>query len=209
MDVQFYGANCVVISGKQTRLVVDDNLSELGAKTVSKDGDIVLLTGSHTGSPAKTSKLTIDQPGEYEVSGVSVYGIAARAHTDEEDRKTAVMYKLMLDDTSVLITGHIYPELSDSQLEAIGMVDVMFVPVGGNGYTLDGVGALKLIKKIEPKLVVPTHFDDASLNFPVPQQPLDQCLKALAMEPKETVAKLKLKPGELGDVTQLVVLEKS
>ena len=49
------------------------------------------------------------------------------------------------------------------------MVDVMFVPVGGNGYTLDGVGALKLIKKVEPKLVVPTHYDDAMLQFPMPQ----------------------------------------
>ena len=209
MDVQFYGANCIVIGGKQARVVVDDNLTDLGAKSVSKEGDVVLLTGTQGGQAAKSPKIVIDQPGEYEVSGVSVYGISARAHTDEEGKKTATMYKLILDDTSVLITGHVYPELSDDQLEAIGMVDVMFVPVGGNGYTLDGIGALKLIKKVEPKLVIPTHYDDSSLNFPVPQQPLDQCLKALAMEPKETTAKLKLKSGELGDVTQLIVVEKS
>jgi L-ascorbate metabolism protein UlaG (beta-lactamase superfamily) len=89
------------------------------------------------------------------------------------------------------------------------MVDVMIVPVGGNGYTLDGIGALKLIKKIEPKVVIPTHFDDRSLTFPVPQQPLDQALKSLAMEPKETVSKLRLKGSELGDLSQLIVLEKA
>ena len=209
MDVQFYGANCIVISDRQARVVVDDNLAELGSKSVSKEGDIALFTQAHTGTLAPAPKLMIDQPGEYEVSGISIYGIAARAHIDEEGKKTATMYKLIVDDTNVLITGHIYPELSDDQLEAIGMVDVMVVPVGGNGYTLDGVGALKLIKKIEPKLIIPTHFDDSSLKFPVPQQPLDQCLNALAMEPKETIAKLKLKAGEVGDVTQLVVLEKS
>lgn len=209
MDVQFFGANCIVISGKQARLVVDDNLTDMGAKTVAKEGDIVLSTVYYPGTPEKSPKLIIDQPGEYEVSGISVYGISARAHTDEEGQKTATMYKLILDDTSVLITGHVYPELSDDQLEAIGMVDVMFVPVGGNGYTLDGVGALKLIKKVEPKIVIPTHYDDPALKFPVPQQTLDQCLKALAMEPKETTAKLKLKSGELGDVTQLIVVEKS
>lgn len=208
MDVQFYGANCVVISGKQARLVIDDNLAELGAKGASKDGDVALFTTHYDNHP-KGTKIVLDQPGEYEVSGVSIYGIAARAHVDEEGRKTATMYKLMLDDTSVLITGHVYPELSDSQLEAIGMVDVMIVPVGGNGYTLDGLGALKLIKKIEPKVVIPTHFDDAALSFPVPQQTLEQALKALAMEPKETLSKLKLKGGELGDITQLVLLEKS
>ena len=208
MDVQFYGANCIVISGKQARLVIDDNLSELGAKSVAKEGDIALFTHPTDTKPVHPAKLTVDQPGEYEVSGVSIYGITARAHIDEEGQSTAIMYKLMLDDVSVLVTGHIYPELSDDQLEAIGMVDVMFVPVGGNGYTLDGIGALKLIKKIEPKLVIPTHYDDSALTFPVLQQPLDQCLKVLAMEPKETTTKLKLKAADLGDVTQLVVVER-
>lgn len=207
MDVQFYGANCLVLSNKQSRFVIDDNLAELGAKSVAKDGDVVLYTGSLGHS--KTAKLLIDQPGEYEVSGVSVYGIAARAHTDEEGHKSATIYKLMLDDMNILVTGHIYPELSDDQLEVIGMVDVMFVPVGGNGYTLDGVGALKLIKKIEPKLVIPTHYDDPALKFQVPQQNLEPALKSLAMEPRETTTKLRLKSTDLADTTQLIILEKS
>ena len=74
---------------------------------------------------------------------------------------------------------------------------------------LDGIGALKLVKKIEPKLVVPTHYEDGGLKFPVPQQSLEQALKALAMEPKETTQKLRLKPGDLADLTQLMVLERS
>lgn len=208
MDMQFHGANCLTLTTKRARITVDDNLADLGGKTVTKADDIVLFTGAH-GDPAHQPKILIDQPGEYEVSGVSMYGIAARAHMDEENKKTATMYKLIIDDMRVLITGHVYPELSDKQLETIGMIDVMFVPVGGYGYTLDGVGALKLIKKIEPKLVVLTHYDTKGLTFPVPQQPLDEALKAIGMEPKETVAKLKLKPTDLADTTQLVVLERS
>src|SRR5690606_14178597 len=157
MEVQFYGANCLVMSNKQARLVVDDNLETLGLKGVTKDGDISLFTSTGNPLASKKAKLVVDQPGEYEVSGVSVYGIAARAHMDEEGQHTATMYKLVLEDINVLVTGHIHPDLSDGQMEEIGMVDVMFVPVGGNGYTLDGVGALKLIKKVEPKLVIPTH----------------------------------------------------
>lgn len=206
MDIQFYGANCLAINTKQARLVIDDNLEELGKKPVAKQGDIVLFTGPH-GSPAQEPKIVIDQPGEYEVSGVSIYGIATRAHIDEEKQKNTTMYKIITDDLRILVVGHAYPELSDSQLETIGMVDVMLVPVGGNGYTLDGIGALKLIKKVEPKLVIPTHYDAKGLQYPVPQQELSQALTALAMEPKETVAKLKIKPGELSDVTQLVLLE--
>jgi L-ascorbate metabolism protein UlaG (beta-lactamase superfamily) len=208
MDFQFHGANCLTVTTKQARLTVDDNLADLGAKPVGKHGDVALFTGPH-GNTAAGAKLLVDRPGEYEVSGVSVYGIQARAHMDEEGKMTATMYKLVVEDISALITGHIYPELSDDQLEAIGMVDVMIVPVGGNGYTLDGIGALKLIKKIEPKLIIPTHYDDSTLQFPVPQQSLEQVLKSLAMEPKETVPRLKLNVGFVSESMDLVVVTRS
>ncbi len=206
MDIQFYGANCITLASKHARIVIDDTTAEIGGKEVTKAGDVNLYTMAH-GLPKQEPKIIIDQPGEYEVSGVSIYAIAARAHMDEPGAHTATMYKLVSDDLRILVTGHIYPELSDKQLEQIGMIDVMFVPVGGNGYTLDAVGALKLIKKVEPKLVIPTHFD-TDLNFAVPQQPLADALRGLAMEPKETITKLKLKPSDLTETTQLIVLEK-
>lgn len=206
MDLQFYGANCLSVSYKGTRIIIDDNLAELGGKSVLKADDVALYTGSAPTS--SNARLTFNGPGEYEVSDISVIGVAARAHIDA-DGENATIFKLIVGDQSVLFTGHIYPELSEAQLEAIGMVDVMVVPVGGNGYTVDPVGALKLIKEIEPKLVIPTHYADKALKFPVPQQDLANALKELGMEPKETVAKLKLKGGELSDLTQLIVLEKS
>jgi len=206
MDMQFYGANCVVLSNKQTRVVIDDNLASLGAKGVVKDGDICLFTMAHEAVPG-APKLVIDMPGEYEASNVSIFGLQARAHMDEDGQKSAVMYKITWGDVRVLVTGHVFPKLTDAELEAIGIVDVMFVPVGGNGYTLDATGALQLIKAVEPKLVVPTHYDDAKLKFEVPQAALEDALKNMSMEPKETVVKLQFKPAEVTDTTQLVVLE--
>jgi L-ascorbate metabolism protein UlaG (beta-lactamase superfamily) len=206
MDLQFHGANCISVTYKGTRLVIDDNLAELGGKSVVKADDVALYTSRHEGEvPAR---LVFDGPGEYEVSDVSVIGVAARAHMDA-DGKNATLFKLIVGDLNVLITGHISPELSETQAEQIGMVDVMLVPVGGNGYTVDPVGALKLIKEVEPKLVIPTHYADKALNFPMPQQELSNALKELGMEPKETTSKLRLKPSELSDLTQLIVLEKS
>jgi len=206
MDIQFYGANCVSIANKQARVVVDDNLAELGGKSILKEGDIALFTGAHT-APSVSLKLLVDQPGEYEVSNISIYGIQARAHMDEAGKKDATMYKLMLDDLRILVTGHVYPELSERQLEDIGMVDIMVVPVGGHGYTTDVVGALKLVKQIEPKLLIPTHYADNKLNFPVPQVSLEDALKELAMEPKESTDKLRLRTGDLGETLQLIVLK--
>lgn len=207
MDIQFYGANCVAITHKGQRVVVDDNLADLGAKSIIKPDDVALFTGAH--GEATNARLTLDSPGEFEVADISIIGLGARAHIDEEGKKNATIFKLVFSDINVLVVGHVYPELSEAQLEAIGIVDVLIVPVGGSGYTLDPVGALKLIKAIEPKLVIPTHYNDKALKFPVPQLELAEALKELGMEPKETTAKLRLKPHELGDITQLTILEKS
>jgi L-ascorbate metabolism protein UlaG (beta-lactamase superfamily) len=208
MELQYYGANCVRLASKKAVIVVDDNLADVGSKSVTKAGDVALFTAAH-GQPSTEVKLSIDQPGEYEVSDISITGVAARAHIDEADQHTATIYKIVADDLRIVVLGHVYPELSDVQLEALGTVDVLVVPVGGSGYTLDGVGALTLIKEIEPKLVIPTHYADKSINYPVPQAALEEALKSLSMEPREEpVTKFKIKPTDLSDVTQLVVLEK-
>ncbi len=208
MDIQFYGANCLVISSKQTRIIIDDNLATLGGKSVTKEGDVCLFTADH---PVVTTKpkIVIDMAGEYEASNVSIFGMQAQSHMDTDKQKSATMYKLTWGETNILITGHIYPKLTETQLEAIGLIDIMFVPVGGNGYTTDATGALQLIKQVEPKLVIPTHYADSSLSYEVPQQSLEEALKGLGMEPKETTKKLQYKPGEASDTTQLVILEKA
>ncbi len=208
MDIQFYGANCLVLSNKQARIIIDDTLAELGGKAVTRDGDICLFTVAHPSS-MPGAKITIDMPGEYEVNGVNIYGLQTRAHTDEEKARSATMYKITVGDTKVLVTGHVFPKFSETKLEDIGLVDVMCVPVGGHGYTLDAVGALQIIKQVEPKLVILTHYADKDLKLPVPQQPLDEVLKTLGMEPKETTKKLQLKVAEMTDTTQLIILEKS
>lgn len=206
MDIQFFGANSIGITTKQARIVVDDNLADLGGKSIAKNDDILLFTGAH--KAVASARLIVDQPGEYEVAGISIYGIPARSHLDEATGQSATMYKVVTDDISFLIVGHVFPDLSDAQLEMIGMVDIMVVPVGGNGYTLDAIGALKLIKKVEPKIVIPTHYDEKKLHYPVPQQNLEEALKQLSMEVQETTSKFKPKAESLVEgQTKLVILE--
>jgi L-ascorbate metabolism protein UlaG (beta-lactamase superfamily) len=205
MDIQFYGANCLAITHKSTKIIVDDNLESLGKKSVIKPGDVALYTSDKPeSSPAR---LVFNGPGEYEVGDVSIVAIDATPFMNDDSGKMVTMYKLATNELSILVTGHILGDLSGSQLERIGQVDVLFVPVGNGGYTLDPIGALKLIKDIEPKIVVPTHYKEAGLKYPVGQTDLETAIKELAMEPKERVIKLKIKPAELTEMTQLVVLE--
>lgn len=207
MDIQFFGANCLRIVTKKASITVDDNLKDMGLKSITKPGDISLFTGSH-GEPDIQTKMIIDQPGEYEVSDISIKGIAARGHMEESGKREETIFQVMIDDIRLVILGHVYPQLDNEQLEAIGTTDILCVPVGGNGYTLDPAGALKLIKEIEPKIIIPTHYSDSAIKYPVPQLTLEEAIKGLSMEVSETVQKLKIKGGEFGEAARLIVLER-
>jgi L-ascorbate metabolism protein UlaG (beta-lactamase superfamily) len=206
VELSYFGANCIRITTKKAQVVVDDNLQKLGLKAVTKPTDISLKTFKEV--PDHEARFKIDMPGEYETAGIIVHGVAARAHMDEEGKSSATIYTLEADGTRVAILGHIYPELSEDQLEEIGMVDIAVVPIGNSGYTLDAVGALKIIKQIEPKVVIPTHFADKDIKYEVPQVELRDALKNFGMESGETLDKYKYKPSDLTDAMKLVVLNR-
>jgi L-ascorbate metabolism protein UlaG (beta-lactamase superfamily) len=206
VELQYYGANCVRINTKGASIVVDDNLAKLGLKSVTKPTDIALRTSSLI--PSDGEQFSADMPGEYEVADVVIHGVAARSHMDEEGKLSATIFTVAANDLKIAIIGHVYPELNEDQLEQIGLVDVVVIPVGGNGYTLDGTGALQIIKKIEPKVVIPTHYADRAIKYEVPQTELADALKNLSMEPSEALDKYKPKAGEISDTAHLIVLNR-
>lgn len=206
MELQYFGGNCVRITTKKASVVVDDNLAKLGLKSITKPTDVSLHT--FKGIAEQDSQFTADMPGEYEIADAVIHGVGARGHMDEEGKVSATIFTISAGDLNVAILGHIHPDLSDEQLEQIGEVDIAIVPVGGNGYTLDGTGALAVIKKLEPKVVIPTHYADKDIKYEVPQAELADALKNLGMEPTETVEKYKPKAAELTDTTQLVILKR-
>lgn len=210
MEIRFYGGNCVKIAAKKCTIVVDDDVNA-GGKPISTDKDIVLRTGVLSGNDIPKSLFFIDGPGEYEVSEASIKGIAVQAHTDsKDDGKNNTMYQIVIDDVKIAVVGHIDSELSDDQLEALGMIDILIVPVGGNGLTLDGVGAAKVVRQIEPKVVIPTNYDDGKTKYEVPQTDLPTALKGLGIEPSETLEAYKFKPADIstmGESARLIILE--
>ena len=206
MDIEFFGANCLRISTKKAAFVIDDNLPHIGGRSITRDNDVTISTQDVL-AVAESKQLAINMPGEFEIFGVSVHGIAARAHTDQPGQKTATMYKLVLDGMHILVTGHVYPELDEEQADAAGRVDVLIIPVGGNGFTLDPLGALKIIRKIEPSVVVPTQYTIPGLTYEVPALSLADALQNLAMQPKETIEKLKGKDVVTDEAASLIVVQ--
>lgn len=193
MEFTFNGGNCITLSTKKATLVIDDNLADLGLKPVANKANISLFTNKELLKNALTGdSFVIDGPGEYEISEISVKGVSARAHMDEEDKKTAAIYRIVVGTTMIAVLGHVYPSITETMLEELGMIDILIVPVGGNGYTLDAVGAEKMIKKIDPKVVIPTHYEEKGVHYEVPQNSLDDFAKQMNVTP-EKIDKLKIK----------------
>ena len=206
MELQYFGANCVRINTRRASIVIDDNLSQLGLKSIVKPDDIHLRTSVEI--PELPATFTTDMPGDYEISGVLIHGVPMRGLKEEEKQAGSVLYTLQAEDLKIAVIGHIFPDLSEDQREEIGLVDIAIVPVGGNNYTLDGAGALKVIKQIEPKVIIPTHYADSKIKYPVAQAGLAEALKGLGMEAAETLGKYKPKVAELTDTTRLIILER-
>ena len=193
-DIEYKGANAVIFTTKKLKVVVDPGLDIAGHKDVAVKDSVVLLTEDRLRSKSNDSRLLFDGPGEYEVGDVSIVGVAARRNIDAEDQgKASTIYRLTIDDTKIAVLGNIAPKLDDDQLEAIGMVDIVVVPVGGGGLTLDSKDAAAIVRQIEPKAVVPVHFDDPALKYEVPQEKADLIVTELSAGVIEAGPKFKLK----------------
>jgi L-ascorbate metabolism protein UlaG (beta-lactamase superfamily) len=192
-EIEYKGANCVVISTKNAKIIVDPKLSIVGLKDVPIKEAVELITEHRFAVNNPDSRLLIDGPGEYGVAGFDIVGVPARRHIDAENEGLlSTMYRVEVCGVRIGIIGNIDGNLTDEQLEGLGVLDILIVPVGGNGYTLDATGASRLIKMISPKFVIPVHYADKHLKYEVPQSELDHFISELGA-PVEETAKYKYK----------------
>ena len=212
MEIEFFGANCFRIKTKNGVVVVDDNLESLGGKSSQNDKTVAFYTSETVKGDAKlVSKLVIDSPGEFEVGDLTVTGLQVRGHMDEDGVENATAYQFMFGGQTVTVLGHVHPDVSAELVELAGGTEVLIVPVGGNGYTLDPAGAASVAKKIEPGVVIPSQYDITGLNYEVPAVPLEEFTKVMptpeGAEPQSSF-KVGGKAGEEGATqTKVVVLE--
>lgn len=209
-EIEYKGGNTVVIATKNTTLVVDPKRSVVGQKDMNTKGDVELATEARFAVNNPDAKLNIEGPGEYEVGDFSLRGVAAQRHLDTEaDKKQSTIYQIEVGGVRIALIGNIAPKLVEEQLEAIGVIDIVIIPVGGNDYTLDAVSAAAIVRQIEPKVVIPVHYNDTALTYEVPQDSLETFVKDMGVS-VETVAKFKVKSaGSLPDALQVVEVTRS
>lgn len=192
-EIEYKGGNGVVISSKKASIVADPKTSLVGIKDLNVKDAIELATEARFALNGEDAKLVIEGPGEYGIADFDISGVAAQRHLDAEtDPKISTMYRIETGDIRTALIGNIYEKISEDQLEALGVIDVLIIPVGGGGYTLDATGAATLVRQISPKVVVPVHYADGTLKYEVPQGDVDTFVTELGAQVEEA-PKLKLK----------------
>lgn len=192
-DIEYKGANSVVINTKKVSLVFDPKLSLVGLEDLSIKGAVGLATEPKYSINSADARLTITGPGEYGVADADITGVATTHHLDSPDSyPTATIYTVAIGDVRIGVIGNVGTSFSDTLLEELGMLDVVILPVGGGGITLNAAEASTIVRSIGPKVVIPVHYADKSIKYEAQQDNLDVFVKALGA-PLETTPKYKLK----------------
>ena len=163
MDVTWHGHGCFRFRGKTASAVTDPFPPTLGIKLPKLEADLVTVSHQHENhayldAVGKAARV-IDGPGEYEVSGITVFGIPTyHDNVQGADHGRNTVYVLEVDEIRICHLGDLGHRLDDEAVEAIGTpIDVLLVPVGG-GNTLNAALAAEVVRLIEPRWVVPMHF---------------------------------------------------
>lgn len=192
-EIESKGGNAVILSTKNSTAVFDPKLSIHGLKDLKVKDAVQIATEDRFALIDHGEKLLISSPGEYEIGDFSIRGVAAQRHIDTEEQVSAsTIYRVEIGDVRIAVLGNIAPKITDEQLESLGVIDILVLPVGGGGYTLDATSAVAITRQIEPKVVIPVHFADDAMTYEVPQDTLETFNHELSA-PVEIAAKYKLK----------------
>lgn len=205
MQIQYFGLSAFKISTKEAVVVTDPFHKDSGLQPPRGAADILMLAEKNKKLYSATSGFSgepflVNDPGEYDVKGVTMTGIPLK----QEDHYVTV-FLIESEDMRVLNLTHIKDfSMKEDEVEALGEIDILILPVGGNT-VLSASAAAKVVNEIEPKIVIPSHYKMPELIIDV--DPLDKFIKEMGGK-KEEMEKLTVKKKDLPEEgTKVVVLE--
>lgn len=207
MEIKFKGHSCFTVKSESGIQVVTDPFSEsIALKTPNLQGRIVTVSHDNENhnnvSIVKDNPTVLDWPGEYEIEGIAVAGIAAN---DEKTGEENIIFKFIIDRIRVCHLGDFNQKLTNDLLDKIGNVDVLFIPVGGQN-SLDASKAKEIIEEIDPRIIIPMHYQLNGNNLELGT--LQDFLRKMGKPEIEAKKELKITRSQLpSEESEIVVLE--
>jgi L-ascorbate metabolism protein UlaG (beta-lactamase superfamily) len=209
MDLTWLGHACFRMRGREGVVLTDPPDPKSGHAIPKTDAAIVTISHDHPGHASLKSvggePVVLRGPGEYEVREVLVTGIGS-FHDDEQGRSRGrnTVFAIRLDDLVVCHLGDLGHELPAADLERLGDVDIVLVPISGADVNLTAAKAAEIVHSLEPKVVVPMSYDpDAKKK----DTPFDRLLHELGVKELTPVPKLSVTRGSLPENVQVVALD--
>jgi L-ascorbate metabolism protein UlaG (beta-lactamase superfamily) len=206
MVITYQGGSFVKVQFGDITLAINPISKDSKLKASKFGADIALVSLNHADfcgtdqvSFGEKTAFAITGPGEYEIKGVFIKGFKSDSKYGGEDRLNTV-YTVNLENMNLCFLGaHGSKDLPAEVMEGIDDVDILFVPVGADG-VLSAADAYKLAVKLEPKLIIPLYFGNATA--------LKTFLKEAGEEAQKPQDKLTLKKKDLeGKEADVIVLE--
>ncbi len=214
MDIIYLGHSAFKLKGKTATVVCDPFHPSIGLH-FPKNTEAQVVTISHGHDDHNASELVsgnpvvFTNPGEYEAQRVEILGIASFHDAQRgAERGDNTVFKIELDGVHIVHLGDLGHPLSEADIELLDEVDVLLVPVGGH-FTIDAQTAAKLVADIEPRIVIPMHYQVDGLIVDLREKlvPVSAFFKALGKDMPEVVPKLTLKAGAIPEEMQVVLFE--
>lgn len=209
MVITWYGQSCFKVQSGDTVLVTDPYHKEIGLTPPRFKADVITVSHAHADhnniETIPDGAFVIDGPGDYEVKGVSFTGIST-FHDAKGGRERGLntAYLIEMEGIRLVHLGDFgEEEIRPETLDALGEVDILFLPVGGT-YTIDGSAAAEVANAIEPKLVIPMHYALPGLKIKL--DGVETFLKEMGVKNLAKEEKLAIKKKELGDKESMRVV---
>lgn len=199
MTISWYGEACFLLESGGVRILIEPPQKESGINPPRLKSDVLIYSHEITEGSLRSSKETfvIDSPGEYEIKGVNIQGVA-----DNEN----IIYNIKMDDIKISHLGFANKKFGNEKSAELDDPDIVLVPVGG-GEILDAEEAMNVINQLEPNIAIPMLYGVKGLK--IKREPLLPFLKE--SEAKESPQqKLTIKKKDLTEEeTRIVILEQS
>lgn len=203
MYITWYGQSSFKLQDKEVTVLLDPYSSrQAGLRGPNFKADIIILSNKEVANQAKKDikeGFLIDASGEYEVQNVFVLGI--------KTKENKIIYQIEIDGIKIGNLGEISKPLTDEELEKLNNPDVLLVPIGNRKKVFSAEEAMKIIREIEPKIVIPTCYQISGLKIQL--DPLTKFLKEMGIKSIEALDKLRLVKKDLPEGIKVVVLKTS
>jgi L-ascorbate metabolism protein UlaG (beta-lactamase superfamily) len=209
MEITWYGLSCFRLAERGLATIVTDPYDHraTGYEALKLKADIVTISHDapghnfEAGVKGKTHVLT--GPGEYEIGGVFITGVQTNGTKRTSDEPRNTLYVFDYDGLTVAHLGDLRRVPTQTEVEALGNVQVALVPVGGGG-GLSATKAVEVVSLLEPGIVIPMHYNIPGSTLKLGL--VSKFLKEMGVSSVESLPSLKITAGSIPDETRVVLL---